>query len=149
MAGGEEQWMADGMDSYLWQARKADEYGGLLEESLTTLSDGDGEAFKRFLSPNLIARVGAEAVDTVVQQQLLPFFAGCQGFGDRTTVAHATDSDGNEGLSFYKTAIGADSAERPFVIYIVEEAGRPVVANLLVNTTYEDMHGGQSPAEAS
>jgi hypothetical protein len=31
------------------------------------------------------------------------------------------------------------------VIYIVEEAGRPVVANLLVNTTYEDMHEGRGP----
>jgi hypothetical protein len=137
--------MADDMDSYLWQARKADEYAGLLEQALTVLAEGRSADFKRFLSPSLVARSGESAIDAQLRAQMLPFFAGYQGLGDQSIVAPATDAAGNEGLSFYKTIVGADGIERPFVIYIVEEAGQPVIANLLVNTTYEDLHEGSRP----
>ena len=133
--------MGEDIDSYLAQSQKARAYEGLLEEALGALAAGDAAGFRGLLSPNLLGSNGAERIDAVIQAQLLPFFAGYQGLGNQTTVLHTSDQFGNEGLSFYKTAIGADGAERPFVIYIVEEDGRPVVANLLVNTSYADLHG--------
>jgi hypothetical protein len=133
--------VADDIDSYLAQSQKARAYEGVLEQALSALAAGDAAGFRRLLSPNLIGSNGAERIAAVIEAQMLPFFAGYQGLGKETTVLNTSDQFGNEGLSFYKTAIGADGAERPFVIYIVEEDGRPVVANLLVNTSYADLHG--------
>jgi len=133
--------MADEIDSYLAQSQKAGAYSGLIEEAAAALAAGDVAHFRQLLSPNLVRSNGAERIDAVIQAQMLPFFAGYRGFGNQTTILNTSDQFGSEGLSFYKTVVGADGAERPVVIYVVEEDGRPVVANLLVNTSYADLHG--------
>jgi hypothetical protein len=137
--------MAGDMESYLQQRQQAEAYQELLQQAVDLLARGDAAGFAPLLSANLRQAAGEATVTRVIREQLIPFFADFQEFGGSTTVTNATDAYGNEGLSFYKSIRTRAGAERPFVIYIVEEAGRPVVANLLVNTTYEDMHEGRGP----
>ena len=139
--------MADDIEHYLQQKHQAEAYQGLLQQALDLLVRGDAVGFTTLLSPNLRQATGAATVAQVIRAQLIPFFADFQEFGGHTTVTNATDAYGNEGLSFYKHLRTPAGEERPFVIYIVEEAGRPVVANVLVNTTYEDRHEGRHPGE--
>ena len=139
--------MADDMEPYLQQSQQAAVYQGLLQQAVDLLARGDAAGFTPLLSANLRQTAGEATVARVIQAQLIPFFADFAEFGGSTTVTQATDTYGNEGLSFYKSIRTRAGEERPFVIYIVEEEGTPVVANVLVNTTYEDMHEGRGPGE--
>ena len=139
--------MADDTEHYLQQSHLAAAYQGLLQQAVDLLVRGDAAGFQPLLSPNLRRAAGEETVERVIREQLIPFFADFSALGGSTTVTNATDAYGNEGLSFYKHIRTQAGEERPFVIYIVEEAGTPVVANVLVNTTYADMHEGRSRGE--
>jgi hypothetical protein len=135
----------DELTGYLHQSQLAAGFRTLLDTAVAALAVGDGARFAQLLSPNLLHAAGSARIDTVLQEQLLPFFRESADLSNQMTITHATDMYGNDGLAFY-TAIRTRAGQaRPFVGYIVEEAGRAVVANLLVNTTYEEMHGGRSP----
>ena len=138
---------ADEMTVLLAQAKQAEQYQSLIEEAVALLVEGNVAGFRQLLSPNMLQSMGDAVADATINGQLLPFFAGAINFGAETTVASATDSWGSKGLSFYKTMLMANGEERPFVIYIVEENGQPVVANVMPSRTYEDVHEDEEHTE--
>lgn len=131
------------------RAAQAEACRGLVSAAVSALATGDAEAFKGLLSPNFVAVLDEATIDGVVHSQLLPFFSDFAQSGRTTYVTGTQDQFGSEGLAFYTSIINAAGDERPFVIYMVEENGRLVVANLLVNATFEDMHEGRSPGDYS
>jgi hypothetical protein len=56
------------------------------------------------------------------------------------TVTNTTDAFGSTGFAFYMYMLPAAGDRRPFVIYVVEENGRPVVGNILVDHLVEGRH---------
>ncbi len=129
------------------RAAQADAYRDLVSAAVSALVRGDAGTFKGLLSPNFVAVLDEATIDGVIQSQLLPFFSDFAGHGRTTYITEAQDQFGSEGFAFYTSILTTAGEERPFVIYMVEEGGRPVVANLLVNTTFEDMHEGRSPGD--
>jgi hypothetical protein len=98
-----------------------------------------GEAAKaaRMLSPATAARVGPEAVDRFLTREVLPFFAEFKEVGKSVTVARTANMPG---FAFYMYMVTKSDELRPFVIYVVEEAGAKVVANVLVDHLVENRH---------
>lgn len=131
----------------LQRAAQAQEYSNLVGAAVTALASGDVEGFKSLMSPNFLAALDDATVNNVIQSQMVPFFAEFDRPGSSTFITDNTDQFGSTGFAFYTSIITTNGEERPFVIYMVEEGGRLVVANLLVNTTFEDMHEGRSPAD--
>ena len=129
------------------RAARSEAYNGLVSAAVSALVAGDADAFKGLLSPNSVAVLDEETIDGVVQSQLIPSFSDFAESGRSTYITNTQDQFGSEGFAFYTSIRTARREERPFVIYMVEENGRLVVANLLVNTTFEDMHEGRSPGD--
>ena len=101
---------------------------------------GDVDALARTISPAMTARAGAEAVRRNLATRVVPFFAQSTGVGRSVTVTRTTDASGNKGFAFYMYAQPKDGAPRPFVLYVVDEGGTSVVANVLVDHHVPDRH---------
>jgi hypothetical protein len=106
---------------------------------LASATAGDAARVEGMISPNLRAQAGAEAVAQVVRAQVIPFFADFEKRGG-TTITQTTDQFGSQGFTYYTYAIPAGGQPKPFVLYMVREAGRIVVANVLVNRLVEGRH---------
>jgi hypothetical protein len=135
------------VDADIARAGRAEAYDGLVSAAVSALSAGDAGTFKALLSPNFLAALDEATVDGVIASQLIPFFSDFAAPGSTTYITDTQDQFGSAGLAFYTSLVTNAGEERPFVIYMVEEDGRLVVANLLVNTTFEDMHEGRSPSD--
>ena len=135
------------VDEDIARAGQAEAYGGLVSAAVSALSAGDAATFRALLSPNFLATLDDATVEGVIDSQLIPFFSDFAAPGSTTYITDNQDQFGNSGLAFYTSIITNTGEERPFVIYMVEEDGRLVVANLLVNTTFEDMHEGRGPGD--
>ena len=135
------------VEADLARAARSEVYNGLVSAAVSALVAGDADAFKGLLSPNFVSVLDDATIDGVVQSQLIPFFSDFAEPGRTTYVTVTQDQFGSKGFAFYTSILTAGGEERPFVIYMVEENGRLVVANLLVNTTFEDMHDGRSPGD--
>jgi hypothetical protein len=103
------------------------------------LRAGDAKAVMDRFSPNFIQHLGRPAVERAFREQMLPFFKGSGGTGDATTITKTHDGFGSQGFAFYFDLNGAESS-KPFVLYVVKEKGNLVVANIVLNKTYADMH---------
>jgi len=101
---------------------------------------GDVAALANTISPSMSARVGAEAVRRSLETRVVPFFAQAPGVGRSVTVTQTTDASGHRGFAFYMYALPKDGAPRPFVLYVVEEGGARVVANIVVDHHVPDRH---------
>jgi hypothetical protein len=84
-------------------------------------------------------------MEASLKNQILPFFADYQRAGKTINLSETQDVFGNTGFAVYKTLIAKDGREKPFILYIVSEKNRLVVANILVNKTYQEMNGGRNP----
>jgi hypothetical protein len=103
---------------------------------------GEAQQASALLSPALRGRAGETAVERVMQAQLLPFFAGGRGLARQTTVTHTTDAEGSTGFAFYMWLAPRDAgqADRPFTVYVVDERGRPVIANVVPDRRVAGRH---------
>lgn len=102
---------------------------------------GDVAATQSLLSRQLVERTGDEAVKRTLQSQILPFFQRGREPGRRVTIARTTDASGQQGFAFYMWMAYADApTERPFTVYVVKEAGRLVVANIVPDRLVEGRH---------
>ena len=106
---------------------------------LASAASGDTARVESMISPNLRAQAGAAAVADVVRSQVLPFFADFRKKG-ATTITLTTDQFGSKGFTYYAYALPASGQPRPFVLYVVREGDRIVVANVLVNRHVEGRH---------
>lgn len=101
---------------------------------------GDAQGSAALLSRALVERIGAPAATQAMQQRILPFFAQGGEVGRSTTIARTTDAAGQSGFAFYLWLVGPQGEARPFTVYVVEERGRVVVANVVPDRLVEGRH---------
>lgn len=102
---------------------------------------GDVPGTYAMLSRRLVERSGDAAIRQALQAQILPFFRNGRGVGRSATITHTTDAAGQQGFAFYLWMEYADGATaRPFTVYVVDEQGRPVVANIVPDRLVEGRH---------
>jgi hypothetical protein len=117
-------------------AAKSPAYRTVAERFVATAAARDAGDLEKMLSPAIAARAGKEAVQKVISGQILPFFAEHKDIGRTNT----TDGSGNTGFAYYLYSVPKAGQQKPFVIYVVEENGQKVVANILVNHFVEGRH---------
>ena len=110
------------------------------EHFSNTARTGSAEALSALISPSMIDYAGVEGVLAILEGQVIPFFQSGDDAWQRTTITFTTDGFGHEGFAFYGFLHGADGAERPFVLYVVEEEEQAVIANVLVDHFVEGRH---------
>lgn len=102
---------------------------------------GERDAVLALLSPALVARIGHDTAQRVLDAQILPFFQRGRQIGRSTTVTRTTDAAGSSGFAFYQWLEPRDGgAARPFTLYVVREQGRLVVANVVPDRLVEGRH---------
>lgn len=102
---------------------------------------GKLDAVQAQLSPNLVQRTGSEAVRAVLERQIVPFFSAGQRVGPSVTITHTTDANGYSGFAFYMWMLPRQGGDaRPFTLYVVEEQGRRVVANIVPDRLVAGRH---------
>lgn len=140
--------MADStVEQDIQRAADAQAYMALIGPAVVALQAGDGAGFKAMMSKKFLAALGEETVDAVMQHNLFPFFSDFSAPGNTMYVTDTEDQFGNSGYAFYTSMLTTGGQEKPFVVYVVSEDGQPVVGNLIIDKTFEDMHEGRSPAD--
>ena len=110
------------------------------EQFVAAAAAGKGATLVEMLSPNIKERAGADAVRSTMEGQVLPFFADHASIGNSTTITNTTDASGNAGFAFYMWSVPKSGEQKPFVVYVVNENGKTVIANILVNRFVEGRH---------
>ncbi len=98
---------------------------------------GDAMTTARMLSPSVAAKAGQAGVDRFLAGEVLPFFAQFKEVAGSVTVTRTAEVTG---FAFYMYMVSKAGELRPFVIYVVEEDGAQVVANVLVDRLVEGRH---------
>jgi len=102
---------------------------------------GDAARAESMISANMLQRSGREAVRRVLSTQVVPFFAAWGATGRAAAASETTDAFGSHGYAFYLWMEPRDGgAARPFVLYVVDEGGQLVVANVAVDRRVEGRH---------
>lgn len=102
---------------------------------------GDGRATAAMLSKAMVDRVGEAGIRGALERQILPFFQAGSGPGRSVAVARTTDASGQRGFAFYMWMAQRDAAApRPYAVYVVAEAGRLAVANVVPDRLVEGRH---------
>ncbi|QHT71201.1 hypothetical protein GXP67_33390 [Rhodocytophaga rosea] len=127
------------IDTYLEMQEDSAPFREKAEWVVQLLISGNITGFKENFSPNFLRQLGAAEVEKVCTTIFLPFFSGAEKLSNSATVTMTTDAFGSTGYAFYLSFINQHE-EKHFVIYMVSEDNRIVVANLLPNKTYQDMH---------
>lgn len=118
-------------------AGQQDAYRSVAEEFVAAAARGDKMKTSRMLSPATAAKAGADGVDRFLAGEVLPFFAPFQEFARSVSVTRTADAPG---FAFYMYMVEKTGEMRPFVIYVIEEGGARVVANVLVDLFVEGRH---------
>ncbi|MES2957040.1 MAG: hypothetical protein V4792_02580 [Pseudomonadota bacterium] len=125
----------------LRMAQDAEPFRRAADAFIATAMAGDAAQAHAMLSPTLVARSGDAAIKRALDQQILPFFARGHAPGRSVTVTRTTDAAGQQGFAFYMWLQPAGTApQRPFTVYVVEEQGRPMVANVVPDRLVEGRH---------
>jgi len=128
------------MEAHIATAEREDAFRGAVNAFVAAAVAGDTARVEAMISPRMRERAGGEAVRRVVGAQVLPFFADFAELGKSVTIAGTTDQFGSAGFVYYLYAVSRRAERRPWVLYVVEEGGRPVVANVLVGRFVEGRH---------
>ena len=107
------------------------------EEFIAAAAAGDIAKMTRMISPDMVTRTGREAVERYLTDNVLPFFAQFKETGRSTTITRTADMPG---FVLYMYMVSKADQLRPFVIFVIEENGAKVVANILVDKFVEGRH---------
>jgi hypothetical protein len=107
------------------------------DEFVAAAAAGDLVKAARMLSPAVAAKTGPVGVERFLTGEVLPFFAQFKETGRSTTI---TRTAGVTGFVFYLYMVSKTDEFRPFVVYVIEEGGAMVVANVLVDHFVEGRH---------
>lgn len=116
---------------------RGSEFRMVAEEFIAAAAAGDSVKVTQMLSTGIKEKTGASGVQRYVAGQLLPFFATFKELAKTVTV---TPTAGVTGFAFYMYGVMGMNELRPFVIYVTEEDGRKMVANILVDRFVEGRH---------
>src|SRR5262245_47020375 len=131
---------ATDMKEYLEMEKSSAPFRQFADRWIATARKGDVAALEQSISPNLSGRVGAAVVKRNLTDKVVPFFADAKDIGKSVTITQTTDGFGNRGFAYYMYIVPAKGAERPFVLYVVDESGRMVIANVLTDPLVPDRH---------
>jgi hypothetical protein len=123
------------MADYLHMEAGAEPYREMAESLVEHLIAGRATVVIGHFSPNFREHLGLSTVEWVFNEQMLPFFAGASGLGNGCTVTYTHDAFGSRGYAFYLTLKGPGGL-KPFVMYMVREDGRIVLANVVLDKVY-------------
>jgi hypothetical protein len=107
------------------------------DEFITAAAAGDAIRAARMISPAAKAKNGPEGLDRFLTGEVLPFFAHFKKVGSSVTITRTADVPG---FAYYMYMVTKTDELRPFVIYVVEEGGAKVVANILVDHLVKNRH---------
>jgi hypothetical protein len=107
------------------------------DEFVAAAAAGDRGKVARMLSPAIAAKTGPEGVERFLTGEVLPFFGQFKETARSTTITRTADVTG---FVFYLYMVSRTGEFRPFVIYVIEEGGAMVVANVLVDRFVEGRH---------
>jgi transcriptional regulator of aromatic amino acid metabolism len=127
------------MDEYLSMQMTSQPYQQLASWATEQLRKGDMAAVLKKFSPNFTNYLGLPKVEKVFQEQMIPFFTASTGITESITITMTHDGFGSEGYAFYMN-LNSSQGIKPFIVYVVKEKGQLVIANLILNKSYEDMH---------
>ena len=113
------------------------EFRRIADEFIDAAAAGDANKVTRMLSAKLRERTGGDSVQRYVVGQLLPFFAPFKELAKSVTITPTADV---AGFAFYMYMVSGNDELHPFVIYVIQEEGSKVVANVLVDKFVEGRH---------
>ena len=115
------------------RAARSETFRPVADAFIAALVAGDAAASIKLVSPSLLKQAGLDTVQGNLRDQTLPFFAAFRELGRSVTVARTADDFGSEGFVFYLTMVPKAGEARDFAVYVVEENGAKVVANILLD----------------
>jgi hypothetical protein len=93
----------------------------------------DIAALLRMASPTSVAVTGQANTEQYLRQVVVPFFASHKAFGRSTTTATVRAKNGHVGFGFHMYSVQTNGDKKPFVVYVLQEAGEWRVVNVLVD----------------
>ena len=114
----------------------------LADDFIAAAAAGDMSRARQMISPVTVSTSGPEAVERYLTGQVLPFFAEFKNIGKSVTISRTADA---VGFVFYIYMVSSTDKLRPFVVYVVEEGGAKVIANILVDSFIEGRHCARVP----
>jgi len=112
-------------------------FRGVADAFMAAAAAGDAARTAGMLSPAVAAKAGQDGVDRFLAGEVLPFFAQFKEVARSVTVTRTAEVNG---FAFYMYMVSKGGELRPFVIYVIEEDGAKVVANVLVDRLVEGRH---------
>jgi hypothetical protein len=112
-------------------------FRGVADEFMAAAAAGDAIKTARMLSPAIAVKADQEGVERFLAGEVLPFFAQFKEVAGSVTVTRTAEVTG---FAFYMYMVSKAGELRPFVIYVIEEDGAKVVANVLVDRLVEGRH---------
>lgn len=125
----------------LQMAQDAAPYRQVADRFIERAMDGDMPALSSMLSRKLVERSGEDTLREALDRSIVPFFRWGRRTGPALTVTRTSDAGGQQGYAFYMW-LESSSAEapRPFTLYVVDEGGRPMVANIVPDRRVDGRH---------
>ena len=124
----------------LEMAARSPEYRTVAEQFVAAAAAKDSAKLEQLLSPALSARTGKEPIQKVSARRSFPSSPTTKKLAAPSPFTNTTDATGNSGFAFYMYSVPKSGQAKPFVIYVLEENGRKVVGNILVNRYVEGRH---------
>ena len=122
---------------------RKDAYTVLVERAVNRLVDEDADGFKALLSRNLIAvtnrELGRGKIDFIIRERYIPFFSDFERLDTSANTTTTRDAHGSQGMAFFSSFTNTRGIQKPFVVYVLDEDGKLVVGNLLINKSMSDV----------
>jgi hypothetical protein len=116
---------------------RVEQFQRVADEFIAAAAAGDMSRTRHMISPAIASASGPEAVERYLTDQVLPFFADFKSIGSSITISRTA---GAVGFVFYMYMESSTDKLRPFVVYVTEEDGAKVIANILVDNFVEGRH---------
>ena len=118
-------------------------FRSVAEAFVAAAATGDAAKATALISPATAAKAGPEGVERYMGDRVLPFFGQLKEIAKSVTVTRTAEVTG---FAFYMYLVASTGELHPFVIYVIEEGSRKVVANVLVDHFVEGRHCAQVDA---
>jgi hypothetical protein len=105
-------------------------FRAVADEFIAAARNGDVARMAGMISPEMVAKTGQQEVERYLADPVVPFFAQFKELGRSETIAPTAEV---AGFVFYLYMVSNSGEHRPFVLYVIEEKGAKVVANVLVD----------------
>jgi hypothetical protein len=126
-----------GFQGYLDLSKRSSEFRPIADEFIAAAAAGDRTRSLGLFSRKIVNTVGREVVQSHLATQVLPFFEQFNKLGSSVTIAPTNDQFGSVGFVFYLSMVPKQGEERPFAIYVVEEDGSKVIANIVLDPDFK------------